>query len=201
MPAQANAQADNPSDNLVSISCNKTAGAPPRKPTTLVSRPSCPLAAINCSSPSTTVGIIADRDTPYVLASTNDRNASGNNASEFSHFIMAINTIARINPTRHTVMRRPPGNRSMYGPIIGASTAKGARLMAKNRMTFERAASGLIDKKSESAKETASAASPTTISTCTRDSRVRGLTGARPVCLGCVAMRSFSHTYSQAHGW
>jgi hypothetical protein len=51
----------------------------------------------------------------------------------------------------------------MYGPIIGASTAKGAKLIAKNKMTFERAASGLIDKNNESASETASAASPTTI--------------------------------------
>ena len=165
MPAHANAHADKPSDNLVSISCNKTAGAPPRKPTTLVSRPSFPLAAINCSSPTTTVGMIAERDTPYVLASTSDKNASGKSASEFSHFIIAISTIARINPTRHTVMRRPPGKRSIYGPIIGASTANGARLIAKNNMTFERAASGLIDKKSESANDTASAASPTTINT------------------------------------
>jgi hypothetical protein len=62
-------------------------------------------------------------------------------------------------------MRRPPGKRSIYGPITGASTAKGARLIAKNKSTFERAASGLIDKKSESANETASAASPITINT------------------------------------
>jgi hypothetical protein len=43
------------------------------------------------------------------------------------------------------------------------STTNGAKLNAKNNSTLLRAASGLMDRNSESAKETASAASPATI--------------------------------------
>ncbi len=46
-----------------------------------------------------------------------------------------------------------------------ADAAGDGRLIAKNNMTFERAVPGSIDKKSESANDTASAASPTTINT------------------------------------
>jgi hypothetical protein len=44
--------------------------------------------------------------------------------------------------------------------MSGASTANGARLIARNNNTRDRAASGLIDKNNESASEIASAASP-----------------------------------------
>jgi hypothetical protein len=43
------------------------------------------------------------------------------------------------------------------------NTTNGAKLNARNSSTLLRAASGLIDKNNESAKETASAASPATI--------------------------------------
>jgi hypothetical protein len=42
----------------------------------------------------------------------------------------------------------------------GAITANGARLIAKNKRTLLRAASGLIDKNSESARAIANDASP-----------------------------------------
>jgi hypothetical protein len=62
--------------------------------------------------------------------------------------------------TIKTVNRLPPGTRSITGPINGAITANGARLIAKNKRTLLRAASGLIDKNSESARAIANDASP-----------------------------------------
>lgn len=59
-----------------------------------------------------------------------------------------------------TVIRLPPGILSITGPINGATIANGAKLTAKNKSTRLRAASGLIDKNSESARAIANAASP-----------------------------------------
>ena len=54
-------------------------------------------------------------------------------------------------------------------------------LTARNSKTFVRAASGLIDKNSESARATAIAVSPAVINECTRDSRWKGVVGGSPV--------------------
>jgi len=62
-----------------------------------------------------------------------------------------------------TVIRLPPGILSITGPMNGATIANGAKLTAKKSNTRLRAASGLIDKKSESASAIANAASPQAI--------------------------------------
>ena len=98
-----------------------------------------------------------------------------------------------------TVIRLPPGILSMTGPINGATIANGAKLIAKNNSTRLRAASGLIDKNSESANAIANAASPHAMSECTRPRRLSGDAGARPDFER--AIRLFSRIYSQAHGW
>ena len=98
-----------------------------------------------------------------------------------------------------TVIRLPPGILSITGPMNGATIANGARLIAKNNSTRLRAASGLIDKNSESANAIANAASPHAMSECTRPRRRSGDAGARPDFER--AIRLFSRIYSQAHGW
>ena len=101
--------------------------------------------------------------------------------------------------TINTVIRLPPGTRSITGPMNGAITANGARLTAKNSKTLLRAASGLIDKKSESASAIANAASPHAVSACTRPSRLSGDAGVSPELE--IAMRLFSRIYSPVRGW
>ena len=81
----------------------------------------------------------------------------------------------------------------------GAITANGARLIARNIRTLLRAASGLIDRKSESARAIANAASPHAVSAWTRPSRLRGDAGVSPDFE--IAMRLFSRIYSQVRGW
>jgi len=105
----------------------------------------------------------------------------------------------RKNATMKTVIRLPPGILSITGPINGATIANGAKLIAKNSNTRLRAASGLIDKNSESANAIAKAASPHAMSECTRPRRRSGDAGARPDFER--AIRLFSRIYSQAHGW
>jgi hypothetical protein len=105
----------------------------------------------------------------------------------------------RNNATIKTVTRRPPGILSIIGPMNGATIAKGAKLIAKNSSTRLRAASGLIDKNSESANAMAKADSPNAISECTRPRRLSGDAGARPDFER--AIRLFSRIYSQARGW
>ena len=61
--ASTNAIADITSEKWVSIRCSRTAGPPAAKPTIPVSLPNFPLADISSASLSTTVGIIAERDT------------------------------------------------------------------------------------------------------------------------------------------
>ena len=59
---------------------------------------------------------------------------------------------------------RPPAMRSRAGPISGASRRNGAKLRTRNSSTRSRAASGSIEKNSESARATTIAASPAIIS-------------------------------------
>ena len=56
--------------------------------------------------------------------------------------------------------RRPPATRSISGPISGAITRNGAKLMTRNSITRDRAASRSMLKNSESASATTIAASP-----------------------------------------
>ena len=101
--------------------------------------------------------------------------------------------------TISTVIRLPPGTRSITGPMNGAITANGARLIARNIKTLLRAASGLIDRNSESARAIANAASPHAVSAWTRPSRLRGDAGVSPDFE--IAMRLFSRIYSPVRGW
>ena len=79
---------------------------------------------------------------------------------EFSREIIRTTVTQRSTATMKTVIRLPPGILSITGPMNGATIANGAKLTAKNKSTRLRAASGLIDKKSESARAIANAASP-----------------------------------------
>ena len=55
--------------------------------------------------------------------------------------------------------RRPPGIRSMAGPIKGVTTAKGAMVSPRYKATRQRAASGLMEKKIDPASAAATTAS------------------------------------------
>ena len=79
--------------------------------------------------------------------------------------IMSKVTIALPAAARHTTSRLPPFMRSITGPMSGDTTANGAKLSARKRTTFPRAASGLIDKNRELASATVIAASPAVIRT------------------------------------
>ena len=142
------------------MSCNSPAGATAANPINPASKPNLPLAATNSSSSSTSVGTSAVLLTEYVRARTSEIKASGNNATELIRGIIATIVMHRKKLTIKTVNLLPPGTRSITGPINGAITANGARLIAKNKRTLLRAASGLIDKKSESARAIANDASP-----------------------------------------
>jgi hypothetical protein len=65
--------------------------------------------------------------------------------------------------------------------MSGATTANGAKLRAKNKMTFPRAASGLIERNNESASATVIAASPAVINACVRAKLKNGGRGGNPV--------------------
>jgi len=64
----------------------------------------------------------------------------------------------------------------MNGPISGATSAKGAKLMRRYSNTLLRAASGLIEKNSDPASDTIIATSPAVIKACVRASRLKGET-------------------------
>jgi hypothetical protein len=136
------------------------AGIAAAKPINPERRPSLPFAETNSSSFLTNVGTSAALLTLYVRANTNEINANAKSESEFSREIIATTVAQRKALTKNTVNLRPPGIRSMTGPMNGAITANGAKLTAKNKSTRLRAASGLIDKNKESASATANAASP-----------------------------------------
>lgn len=70
--------------------------------------------------------------------------------------------------------RRPPGMRSITGPMNLPSTRNGANETARNNSTRPRASPGVIERNSESASATAMEASPAAINACTRTSRVNG---------------------------
>jgi hypothetical protein len=98
--------------------------------------------------------------TAYVRESISEINASGNSATELIRGTINTTVMHRKTLTINTVIRLPPGTRSITGPMNGAITANGARLIARNIKTLLRAASGLIDRNSESARAIANAASP-----------------------------------------
>ena len=132
--------------------------------------PSLLFAATKPSGSEIVLGTNEDFAIEYVFASTNEANANGKSAGESSDCIMPMSTSARKMATINTTMRCPPRMRSTSGPTNGATIANGAMLTARNKITLVRAASGLIDKKSESANATVMAVSPATISECVRDS-------------------------------
>ena len=94
--------------------------------------------------------------------------------------IMKNVTTARNDATSITTSRRPPRIRSTNGPMKGVTIENGARLSARKRITLPRAASGLIDKKSEFARATVIAASPAVINACVRVRTKRPDRGGNP---------------------
>ena len=114
------------------------------------------------------------------MANTSDANASGNRVNESRDHAMPTRTTARNTATISTTIRCPPRIRSTNGPTNGATTANGAMLTARNKITFVRAASGLIDKNKESASATVMAVSPATISECVFDKRPKGVATGNP---------------------
>lgn len=137
--------------------------------------------------------------TAYVRERIRDINARGNNATASRRGTIRTTVMHRKILTISTVIRRPPGTRSITGPMNGAITANGARLIARNNRTLLRAASGLIDRKSESASAMANAASPQAVSACTRPSLLKGDAGVSPELE--IAMRLFSRICSPTRGW
>ena len=82
--------------------------------------------------------------------------------------------------------RRPPAIRSIIGPINGAMTRNGAKLITRNSSTLLRASPGAMLKNNESASATIIAASPPIIAACVVASRRNfeggGVTRDRPDC-------------------
>src|SRR5215211_4073567 len=66
----------------------------------------------------------------------------------------------RAAATAWITVRRPPAMRSMTGPMSGAMSRNGAKLMMRKSSTRPRAALGVMLKNSESARATIIAASP-----------------------------------------
>ena len=161
--AARNAITPNPNAARELMSCSKPTGITTIKPVIPAICPSLLLASTSPSDPVTVLGTNDDFAIEYVFARTSDANANGNSVSESSDCIMPISTSARKMATNNTTMRCPPRIRSTRGPTNGATMAKGAILTARNKMTLVRAASGLIDKKSESANANVIDVSPATI--------------------------------------
>jgi hypothetical protein len=65
--------------------------------------------------------------------------------------------------------------------MSGDTTANGAKLSARKRTTFPRAASGLIDKNNELASATVIAASPADMNTWVLDSEKNSGRAGRPI--------------------
>ena len=88
---------------------------------------------------------------------------------------MSRATTSRPRLVTRIMARRPPGIRSMTGPISGVTTANGAMVRARYRAMRLRAASGLIEKKIDPARATAITASVAVAAAWTRARRWNGL--------------------------
>ena len=105
-----------------------------------------------------------------------DKKANGNKNNESSCEIIKIIVTARKKAISTTKSRRPPGMRSITGPMNFAKTKNGAKLTPRKSNTRLRASPGVIDKNKESASATAIAASPAAISAWPLTSLVKGAT-------------------------
>ena len=97
-----------------------------------------------------------------------------------AEFIASIST-ARVTHTPKSTALCPPANLCTMGPTNLATTVNGAKLNSRNSSTFGRASVGLIERKTESARDTAMVASPATTRACNRESRLSGDGGGSPV--------------------
>ena len=163
MVANANTMPPKTSVTFDEIRLRIPAGTAATNPTIPAVTPSLALASTKSASLRVSVGSIADFDTAYVLLRTMARNANGNRKNESSWNTMRNITAARSAAMVTTSRRRPPGMRSITGPMNRPSTTKGAKLTARNRITRLRASPGVIDKNKESANATAMLASPAAI--------------------------------------
>ena len=89
--------------------------------------------------------------------------------------IMSRATASRPTLVTRIMARRPPGIRSMMGPISGVTSANGAIVRARYRAIRSRAASGLMEKKIDPARATAMTASVEVAAAWTRARRWNGL--------------------------
>ena len=152
------------------------AGIAAKNPTIPAVTPNLALASTRLLSDLISAGTRADLETEYVLFRTIATKANGNSNNESSCDTMSTMTTARSDAMSTTNKRRPPGIRSMTGPMNFAKIKNGAKLTAKNSKTRPRASPGVIDKNNESARATAIAASPAAMRACTLTRRVNGLT-------------------------
>ena len=87
-------------------------------------------------------------------------NAAGNKSSEERCSAIKGHTAARPNAATITMTRRAPWLRSISGPSSGETTANGAIVMRRYNRTVLLAASGLIEKNNDPAKEIVTSVSP-----------------------------------------
>ena len=151
------------------------AGIAAKNPTSPAVTPNLALASTRLPSDLSNAGRSADFETMYVLLNTIAKKASGKSNKESSCDTIKTMTMARSDAIITTSRRRPPGMRSMTGPMNFAKIKNGAKLTAKNNSTRPRASPGVIDRNNESARATAMVASPAAMRACTRTNRVNGL--------------------------
>ena len=151
------------------------AGIAAKNPTIPAVTPNFALASTKLLSALMSAGNRADFETRYVLLSTIAKNANGKSNSESSCDTIKTITTALNAAINKTKRRRPPGIRSITGPMNFAKIKNGAKLTAKNNSTRPRASPGVIDRNNESARATAMVASPAAMRACTRTKRVNGL--------------------------
>ena len=157
------------------IKLKMPAGIAAKNPTMPAVTPNLAFASTRLLSDLINAGIRADLETEYVLLKTIAKKANGKSNNESSCDTIKTMTTARNAAIHTTNNRRPPGIRSITGPMNFAKIKNGAKLTAKNNSTRPRASPGVMDKNNESAKATAIEASPAAINACTRTKRVNGL--------------------------
>ena len=151
--------------------CNSPAGPTAARPTNPAMRLSFELASTSSLSLLTTDGTSALREMAYVFCKISATNASGNSNRLSTWLAISSDRGTRANATACTTNRRPPGARSMTGPMNGAMNRNGTRVIPRYSSTFVRAASGSRLNNTEPARATVVAASPATMAACVPASR------------------------------
>ena len=141
---------------------------PPSAPATIAASPlsswSLEFASTSSMSPATVDGTTAALAIWYVFASTSIANASGNSArlSLMTAIIIVMATTTRSAIVAWMTTRWPPFTRSIIGPMSGPTSANGAIVNSRPRMTFSRPWAGSTLKKNEPARLSTTRVSPDT---------------------------------------